>query len=133
MHIVLSDFGFSTIRAPHDPLLRDFPGSPAYAAPELMTGTPYTGYASDAWAIGICLYLLVTGAYPFWSENRSMMRHAILRETPKIHKHISHECGDLILSLLNKNPNDRPTISEIKQSPWFKRWKSFFETQICND
>jgi serine/threonine protein kinase len=133
MHIVLSDFGFSTIRAPDDPLLQNFPGSPAYAAPELMLGIPYTGYGSDIWAIGICLYVLVAGMYPFWSETKRIMFEKITKYTPKIPRHISPECANLILALLDKNPDRRPNIAEIKQSTWFRHWNHFFETQTCSD
>lgn len=133
MHVVLADFGFATIRAKDDPLLEDFPGSPAYAAPELMRGTPYTGYASDIWAIGVCLYVLVTGEFPFWSDNRQLMREKILKDSPRIHRHLSPDCVELIFSLLKKYPKERPDISEIKESAWFRRWKYFFETQTCDE
>lgn len=131
LHIVLADFGFSTVRGKNDPLLQDFPGSAMYAAPELMKGIPYTGYASDIWAIGVCLYALVTGGYPFFSENRQMMLEKITKHTPKIPRHVSPECSNLILTLLNKNADQRPNIAEIKQSAWFIQWKYFFETHTC--
>ncbi len=64
MNVTLIDFGFSTLRRPTDPLLEDYPGSPAYAAPELMQGIPYPGYSSDVWAMGVSLYVLLTGMSP---------------------------------------------------------------------
>ena len=132
MHIVLIDFGFATYRKPSDPLLTDYPGSPAYAAPELMMGIPYTGYASDVWAIGVCLYTMVTGEYPFLADNRRETYNKIVYQTPIFPDHISENCVELITALLNKDPNLRTSVADIKYSDWFQNWKLYLEqNEIC--
>lgn len=116
MNIVLIDFGFAVIRKPNDPLLKDMLGSKLYIAPEILLMIPYDGYSSDIWAIGVCLYLLVMGNYPFDTNTE------ILEKTPLIYNVISTQCQELLHELLNKNPNERPSTTKIKKSKWFSLW-----------
>ena len=44
-------------------------GSPAYAAPELVTGQRYLGSEADIWSMGVLLYALLCGFLPFDDEN----------------------------------------------------------------
>ena len=44
-------------------------GSPAYAAPELVTGQNYLGAEADVWSMGVLLYALLCGFLPFDDEN----------------------------------------------------------------
>jgi serine/threonine protein kinase len=46
-------------------LLATFCGSPLYASPEIVKGTPYQGPEVDCWSLGVLLYTLVYGAMPF--------------------------------------------------------------------
>ncbi|VDP97637.1 unnamed protein product [Trichobilharzia regenti] len=62
--IKLADFGFANNFDPSS-LLDTFCGSPPYAAPELLNGEKYTGPEVDIWALGVILYLLVSGSLPF--------------------------------------------------------------------
>lgn len=127
--IVLADFGFATIQEPTDSLLDDYPGSPVYAAPELMQGIPYRGNKADIWAVGVCLYTLITAEYPFWSDNRREMFNQIVKSDPfedmkknnrQLYDRLAHTpCMKLASLLLTKNYSLRPTVSEIKQSECF--------------
>ena len=44
-------------------------GSPAYAAPELVSGQRYLGAEADVWSMGVLLYALLCGFLPFDDEN----------------------------------------------------------------
>jgi hypothetical protein len=64
--IVLIDFGLSQILpagAP-PPVLHDFKGSVAYAAPGVWAGA-YDGVKSDVWSLGVCLFTACSGFFPF--------------------------------------------------------------------
>ncbi|KZT74034.1 kinase-like protein [Daedalea quercina L-15889] len=63
--IKLSDFGLSRFIDPAQPLLTTLCGSESYAAPELVTGRPYDGRETDAWACGVVLYALAARRLPF--------------------------------------------------------------------
>ena len=118
-HVVLTDFGVASIR-PIDQLEYDYPGSPVYAAPELMEAKPYLGVKSDVWAIGVCLYFLFTGEYPFWAASSKEMIRQITKDSVLFHKKPSDDdCRNLIKWMLTKDPEQRPTIAEIQQHPCY--------------
>lgn len=76
--IKLTDFGLSRFIDPASPLLTTRCGSESYAAPELVTGRPYDGRDTDAWACGVVLYALATRRLPFDSADPTHddnMRH----------------------------------------------------------
>ncbi|EKM56068.1 uncharacterized protein PHACADRAFT_257118 [Phanerochaete carnosa HHB-10118-sp] len=76
--IKLTDFGLSRFIDPATPLLTTRCGSESYAAPELVTGRPYDGRDTDAWACGVVLYALATRRLPFDSADTTRddnMRH----------------------------------------------------------
>jgi len=56
-------------------------GSPAYMSPEQATGAPIDA-RSDVYSVGIVIYELVTGHWPFECESRSDMLRAHLIEPP---------------------------------------------------
>ncbi|KAK7202596.1 kinase-like domain-containing protein [Myxozyma melibiosi] len=61
----LTDFGLSRHIDPEKPMLTTRCGSEDYAPPELIMGQPYDGRQTDAWALGVLLYALIEGRFPF--------------------------------------------------------------------
>lgn len=66
--IKLTDFGLSRFIDPSNPFLETRCGSEEYAAPELIIGKRYDGRKTDAWALGVVLYALITGSLPFMED-----------------------------------------------------------------
>lgn len=64
-NIKLIDFGFATI-APKGKL-KLFCGTPSYMSPEIVLKKEYKGDAADIWAVGVVLFTLVSGTFPFKS------------------------------------------------------------------
>jgi MAP/microtubule affinity-regulating kinase len=64
-NLKLIDFGFATI-APKGKL-RLFCGTPSYMSPEIVQKKEYRGGPADVWAVGVVLYVLATGSFPFKS------------------------------------------------------------------
>jgi serine/threonine protein kinase len=62
--IKIIDFGFS-ICAPRDKFLDFFCGTPNYMPPEIILKKDYLGEFSDIWSIGILLYTILCGSFPF--------------------------------------------------------------------
>lgn len=60
--IKLIDFGFS---ARSGQRLTSYCGTPPYMSPEITMKVPYLGEPADMWALGIILYLMLEGRFPF--------------------------------------------------------------------
>lgn len=50
-------------------MLKDQRGSPAYISPDVLSGKPYMGKPSDMWALGVVLYTMLYGCFPFYDAN----------------------------------------------------------------
>jgi MAP/microtubule affinity-regulating kinase len=63
--VKLIDFGFSVLVTDPRQRLKVFCGTPSYMAPEITRKSDYEGAPVDMWAIGVLLYVMLTGAFPF--------------------------------------------------------------------
>ncbi|XP_019109912.1 calcium/calmodulin-dependent protein kinase kinase 1 isoform X2 [Larimichthys crocea] len=121
-HVKIADFGVSNQFEGNDALLSSTAGTPAFMAPETLSDTrkSFSGKALDVWAMGVTLYCFVFGKCPFIDEyilalhNKIRTKPVDFPETPKI----SEELQTLILRMLDKNPDNRITIPEIKMDQW---------------
>jgi serine/threonine-protein kinase SRK2 len=127
MLLKIADFGFSKHALNHS-TAHSFKGSVEYIAPEVIVagwcreGSRYNGKLADIWSCGVILFLLVTGTYPFEdtpTDDVSSIKKAIIAGTYRLPDNVSDECRDLIQRILLKDPQDRISMPEIRQHPWF--------------
>lgn len=83
-----------------------------YAAPEVLQGKSYRGKEQDVWALGILLYTLIYKENPFYSIDE-IMDHEL--RIPWI---MSEPSIDLIKAMLNRDVDQRLTISQVMEHPW---------------
>lgn len=82
-----------------------------HLTPERLSGEPAL-LQGDLYAIGLALYHLLTGTAPFTGRNRYELELAHLTRQPappSARVHVSREVDELILQLLAKQPDERPT------------------------
>jgi len=96
-------------------------GSPAYAAPELVSGKPYIGSEADMWSMGVLLYALLNGFLPFDDDNLAILYRKIRTGKYLIKEHLSQSSVHLISRLLQVDPKKRITMQELKNSMWIQK------------
>ncbi|XP_018577044.1 uncharacterized protein LOC108915487 [Anoplophora glabripennis] len=112
----IADFGLSNV-FDDQRLLNTFCGSPLYASPEIVKGTPYHGPEVDCWSLGVLLYTLVYGAMPFDGSNFKRLVKQISQgdyfEPTK-----PSPASPLIREMLTVNPKNRAGIEKICTHWW---------------
>uniref|UniRef100_A0AAQ4PXL5 calcium/calmodulin-dependent protein kinase n=1 Tax=Gasterosteus aculeatus aculeatus TaxID=481459 RepID=A0AAQ4PXL5_GASAC len=121
-HVKIADFGVSNQFEGNDAMLSSTAGTPAFMAPETLSDArkSFSGKALDVWAMGVTLYCFVFGKCPFIDEFILALHNKIrtgLVDFPEMPE-ISEELRSLILRMLDKNPDTRITIPEIKMDQW---------------
>ncbi|XP_010720104.1 calcium/calmodulin-dependent protein kinase kinase 1 isoform X1 [Meleagris gallopavo] len=124
-HVKIADFGVSNQFEGNDAQLSSTAGTPAFMAPEAIsdTGKSFSGKALDVWAMGITLYCFVYGKCPFIDEYILGLHNKIKNKPVEFPEElqISDELKELILRMLDKNPETRITVPEIKVHPWLTK------------
>ncbi|KAE8391885.1 hypothetical protein BDV23DRAFT_152218 [Aspergillus alliaceus] len=90
-----------------------FVGTIDYAAPEVLQGKSYRGKEQDIWALGILLYTIVYKENPFYNVDEILDHPLRIPFLP-----FSEDCIDLIRRMLDRDVDNRLTITEIIEHPW---------------
>lgn len=117
--IKLADFGLS-LNLEKMPPKPSICGTPGYISPEVVTGNPDHTPAIDIWALGVCVFLMLTGKQPFKSTDR--------KETYKKIKHVTYAwpatpvvsdtAKSFVDSVLKRNPEQRPSAQLLLHHPF---------------
>ncbi|KAI8593281.1 kinase-like domain-containing protein, partial [Geranomyces variabilis] len=117
--ILISDFGLGrTYRSDAEELMKTFCGTPNYAAVELISGIPYVGVKSDIWAMGVVLYVMMTGRPPFSGENISALYNKIKAVDYKCPEYFSRGLRQVLAKILVKDPKVRICMADLREDPW---------------
>ena len=113
-------------------------GTPHYIAPEILQGKGYS-LTCDFWSMGICMYEIFYGFYPFGSHARDVIE--IYKEV--MNKDITYpyennnnysSVNDLISCLLTKKVNKRNcNINSLKQMSFFENFDFDKLNDFCID
>ena len=119
-HVVkLADFGLAKMFSSSE--LKSKVGAYHYIAPEIFEGT-YT-QAVDCWSVGVMIYMMLTGAPPFYgktpNEVYSSIKGGSYSMSQPIWENISPGAKELVQALLTKDPTKRITISKALDHTWF--------------
>mmetsp|Transcript_640 Transcript_640/g.382 ORF Transcript_640/g.382 Transcript_640/m.382 type:complete len:175 (-) Transcript_640:458-982(-) len=130
LNMKIADFGFASYKNVHD--LTSYRGTMTYMAPEIKEGKHYDGTQADVFSLGVILFILVQGIFPFKEARTEEFFYSLIingdTETywRKVHgENLSSEFRDLILRMFSFDPNKRPTIKEIRSHPWLTGKKDF--------
>uniref|UniRef100_A0A7S1PF91 Protein kinase domain-containing protein n=1 Tax=Percolomonas cosmopolitus TaxID=63605 RepID=A0A7S1PF91_9EUKA len=96
-------------------------GTPAFSPPELATpNVPFDGKIADIWSLGVTLFIFVFGHIPFDGSSLIEIYRNIRNQPLEIPNlpAVSNELKDLLSCMLEKDPQKRITISDIKTHSW---------------
>ncbi|CAI5512368.1 unnamed protein product [Closterium sp. Naga37s-1] len=115
----LADFGLA-IPLKQGERARGVAGSPFYIAPEVLRGD--YSLEADVWSLGVILYILLSGAPPFWGPTDRDVFMKVLQGAVDMGgeewRGVSEEAKGLVRCLLQRDPRKRPAAGKILTHPW---------------
>ena len=91
-------------------------------APEIVQKTEYCGPPADIWALGVLLFTIISGCFPYRGSTDKELYDKISRAAYKlpteVEESLSAEATELLASLFNLNADHRPTAKQILNHLW---------------
>ena len=75
--------------------------------------------AGDRWALGVALYVLLSGRFPFESRDAEQLHQAMWAGPPPLPDGVSVDARTLCAALLDRSPLFRPDCEQALRHPWF--------------
>lgn len=104
--------------------------TPAYSPPEAILRAAPINPSMDMWALGVILFIMLTGCHPYDvsgestdEEIESRIKDRYYRiplRNKQIAGHLSPSAKDLIKKLISRDPSKRLTAYETLQHPWVR-------------
>ncbi|CAN4120326.1 unnamed protein product [Withania somnifera] len=116
--VKIGDFSVSQAFEDDNDKLRRSPGTPVFTAPECCLGERYHGKAADTWAVGVTLYCMILGKYPFLGETLQDTYDKIVNNPITLPDDMNPLLKNLLDGLLCKDPTQRMTLESVSQLEW---------------
>lgn len=102
-------------------MLNKTEGTWCFWSPEMCASQKFSGFAADMWAAGICLYIMVSGKLPFYSEIPTDLFEIIRDgELPCGGMGFSDSLLDLLHATLHKDANERAGVGDCLNHPFLR-------------
>ncbi|KAJ4975039.1 hypothetical protein NE237_008213 [Protea cynaroides] len=127
MEVKIADFGVSRIMCRSLEPCDSYVGTCAYMSPERFDpdtyGSNYNGYAADIWSLGLTLFELCVGHFPFLPSGQrsnwaTLMCAICFGEPPSLPETTSEEFQSFINCCLQKDSNKRWTALQLLSHPF---------------
>ncbi|KAK9048445.1 hypothetical protein SSX86_032592, partial [Deinandra increscens subsp. villosa] len=112
-------------------MLRRSPGTPVFTAPECCLGKSYHGKTADTWAVGVTLYCMVFGQYPFLGDTLQDTYDKIVHNVVFLPEDMNPLLKNLIEGLLCKDPEKRMTLEDVALHPWVMGDDGSIQEYLC--
>ncbi|XP_072277140.1 serine/threonine-protein kinase Nek4 [Pyxicephalus adspersus] len=124
--IKVGDLGIARVLESQYDMASTLIGTPYYMSPELFSNKPYN-YKSDVWALGCCVYEMATLKHAFNAKDMNSLVYRIIEgKLPPMPRDYSSDLGDLIGTMLSRQPEKRPTVRQILRKPYIKEHIALF-------
>jgi serine/threonine protein kinase len=108
-------------------------GTANYRAPELISKNCQDPTQADIYSMGIILFTMMFGIYPYLEESRTKGYDMFglllvdsdafwmaLKQLGQIRKYINPEFKDLFVSMIKREPDQRVSLADIKETAWYQ-------------
>ncbi|CAF0931922.1 unnamed protein product [Brachionus calyciflorus] len=114
-----------------------------YVAPEVLNKNNY-GIGCDVWSLGVVMFVLCCGYLPFCSSISSkktelsqgmidrIMNGQFDRKRSKEWNKLSQEAKELILGMIQVDPDKRITINQVINSKWIQNYSRVPSTKLSS-
>ena len=119
-NIKLIDFGFA-IKCNRNDFQEFFCGTLYYMPPEIVNKQKYIPFYSDIWSLGVLLYTMLYGKFPFKSKKEEELFELINKAKLVFptNVNISDEAKKLLMKIIVIKPSKRLSLENILNDPWF--------------
>ena len=106
------DFGYSKVFHYNEVRLDQKAGTSNYMAPEILAKGSYDPFKVDIYALGVTFAFLACGKSPWLIQAMKNMGN-------KFGEEINDDLFEIIMQMVHKDPDQRPSLKEIMEMPLF--------------